>query len=507
MWQRRRACAPNLLQDLARATAIGLLLVAAILVNASSATAARLYIADYEATNDPDVPWFKPVCNVVLSGAILEGDFARISARLEQFDAKARDRRYQGSMHALCLSSSGGDIREAIRIGQLLRADGNWMTVVEAGNACISACAVIFMSAAPRFRQFERLSFGGTYEHRGAGRYLHYQATLGFHAPRLEVPADAGGMVSATAVAEAYKRALDTMRAIIFNNPEILDPDKKSEGDVAREQFGAGMFPDPRDRIGEPTTGTAELMDGASRLIPEDLDWAFFAVPPDKLATVDTVSQAIRWGIDLYGFDAPATITERMLVVACANLLYVRCIQGGPFRKCPRPWVDNDNFGAQFPDGNHNLAADIDKLGVEKWWSSAGAWLDFSSRRLWPAQGKSGKVAAQGFKLVRKAQRQDQRETICNGRVIHLGGRLHRIDVNTSNDLPEQRRPSSERFTADDEKIALGRSEDVKDLEKMFEEPGPMRFWQMLPAVRRLSDLSSQPWAGLASGKSLGPGR
>src|SRR5690606_29639647 len=106
------------------------------------------------------------------SGSILAGDYERVDAALKRAKFKQEFSGYK----ALCIASDGGDLREAIKLGTLFK---DWIMVVEEGNRCISACAVLFMSG------HTRDTVNGV-DTSWPGRYLHHRATLAFHAPALE---------------------------------------------------------------------------------------------------------------------------------------------------------------------------------------------------------------------------------------------------------------------------------------------------------------------------------
>jgi hypothetical protein len=160
------------------------------------ASAADFTVLDPHAINKPDVMFFEPQCNVAISGEITAGDYEKVEAGLYAFALDLASRNVLNSPpkygrriswtkkdkahFALCLASEGGDLREALKISWLFGI-GDWITVIEAGEPCLSACAMLFLRAAgPRFSLTEHVGYGG--------RYAHYSAKLGFHAPYLDVP-------------------------------------------------------------------------------------------------------------------------------------------------------------------------------------------------------------------------------------------------------------------------------------------------------------------------------
>jgi hypothetical protein len=95
------------------------------------------------------------------------------------------------------------------------------MTVVEADKRCISACAILFMMGDRRDHIFVRIRPGPRPTFK-AGRYLHYRGTLGFHAPRLELPPTAQDWLSPAMVSEAYARAIKTIASLVFEGGGLL---------------------------------------------------------------------------------------------------------------------------------------------------------------------------------------------------------------------------------------------------------------------------------------------
>lgn len=222
-------CDGNLLTSVARAIAWAVAIFAALSTSPAAPTlalAATFLEAEVEARNDPSVLFFTPVCNAQLVGHIVgpseksangkgvrDGDSMAIVEALRAFEAKAEaegSKPAEGKFYALCLDSGGGDLDEAMKIAALFKG---WMMVVEDGAECISACSVIFMSAAAR----DRVS---GYSDKSPGRFLHYNGLLGFHSPSLNFPASkAAGFTplqSAKRAEKAYADALASMRSVAF---------------------------------------------------------------------------------------------------------------------------------------------------------------------------------------------------------------------------------------------------------------------------------------------------
>ncbi|MEM7596610.1 MAG: hypothetical protein AAF382_02865 [Pseudomonadota bacterium] len=95
----------------------------------------------------------------------------------------------------LCLSSTGGNFLEGLRLARLFQKL-DLTTRVNPGDTCLSACAVAFMGGRLNSRSGE-----GYY----SSRYLHPTSKLGFHAPSLDLQ---GEVFDRDSVAQAYSVAL-----------------------------------------------------------------------------------------------------------------------------------------------------------------------------------------------------------------------------------------------------------------------------------------------------------
>jgi hypothetical protein len=94
------------------------------------------------------VPGFLPqqaseLLTLRLTGIVIEGDAAQVRKEFNraQADAGRRNRPIEATVE---LSSLGGDVREAIALGYLLR-ELHLPTVVRAADSCLSACAFAFL--------------------------------------------------------------------------------------------------------------------------------------------------------------------------------------------------------------------------------------------------------------------------------------------------------------------------------------------------------------------------
>ncbi len=304
--------------------------VVAALLNAIASSVPAQASAEFtilypEARNNPAELFFKPVCNARLDGVIWgkdpedpkdQGDAMRLAPQVESFYAEAKpfdkpENSYgkpKDDYFALCLSSPGGDLREALKITKLFGR--NWMMVVEDGADCISACSIIFMSAEPRDRK-------SGYDNEAAGRFLHYRGRLGFHAPVLNFPASrAAGLTPeqvSQEVQKAYGDALERMREVIF-----------------------GPAPDTGKHVSKPSVAPDKRYDtlrramyfavGADDRMPQGAILAFMIVPHNDVMFVDSVSAAISMNIEIYGIAPPPRLTGSLLASACTNVAAAQCM-------------------------------------------------------------------------------------------------------------------------------------------------------------------------------------
>lgn len=127
-------------------------------------------------------------CSVLLSGPIKPGDAARLESLLASDQVKGEPRPFnltfifdanEPKATSLCLDSKGRSFAEAL---ELIRVIQEWhlVTVVPARATCLSACAMAFLAG-------HIASFTTDGGQESPYRVLHVSATLGFHAPFLEI--------------------------------------------------------------------------------------------------------------------------------------------------------------------------------------------------------------------------------------------------------------------------------------------------------------------------------
>jgi hypothetical protein len=108
--------------------------------------AATLATVNPFARNDPSQLFFTPECNAELHGRIDAGEAEEMAAKLKAFlptIEAAAGKPKQGQFLALCLNSPGGDLREAVRIGEIFKG---WMMVVPAEKGRYACRLVRFCS-------------------------------------------------------------------------------------------------------------------------------------------------------------------------------------------------------------------------------------------------------------------------------------------------------------------------------------------------------------------------
>ena len=108
---------------------------------------------------------FKDHKHIRVSGDIALGDADRlieVLATLDPFDPTV-----------VSFDSPGGDYREGLQLADILQAR-NVSTYVDAGDTCLSACALAFLGG--RQEVIRRILYAPR-------RFVHMDATLGFHAP------------------------------------------------------------------------------------------------------------------------------------------------------------------------------------------------------------------------------------------------------------------------------------------------------------------------------------
>jgi hypothetical protein len=212
-------------------------------------------------------------CAIELSGPIEAGDYIRfneLAMALGLLDPADSGEPSNSNEEALCLDSPGGSYLEGRLISQVLRNHGI-PTRVNTGSECYSSCAFIFMSGRLLGAESDVTS-----------RHLHIDGKLGFHAPYI-VPDET----------RSYSAA-DLSAQVVLTNQLIAD--FISFGSDTSPYSGRPFFP---------ISLVAELLSAG----------------PNQFVLVETVEDAARWQIDVYGMRQTTRLNENHMRQACINFL------------------------------------------------------------------------------------------------------------------------------------------------------------------------------------------
>lgn len=450
----------------------------------SPAAAARLTILDYQARNDPNQLLFTPRCNARLSNEILpgdpndpdpakrKGDAERIREKVTEFAkhpavnvgkyANSDDYRFlpdypSRNYFALCLSSAGGDLMEALKIARLFR---DWMLVVEADERCYSACALIFMRG-------QRRLDGIHYITTSPGRYLHHGGRLGFHSPALRRAVTGDKPLDPVEVAEAYSRALRTMRSVLFAG---------SEGELGEKARAPRSF----------------LHKGwIDRDLPLDIVLAFLTVPPEEMFVVSTINEAMRWGIEIYGLPIPRALTENMLAAACINTVALDC---------------DGEYCSTWGGEDIDAAMDADYSGPpihwdESWQRELMKGFRITRLSLMPKPNAPGPLFMQAFRMVDRPDNNVTGRYFCQIETAWLANRMLALDITTFGQTdPDRKAPSNGPAEATMKKL---QQQAVKGALNDYVSATHLPVWKLLPGTTKLSDIAKSGWGWLDAGPNF----
>jgi hypothetical protein len=113
----------------------------AALASSAPAAAAELFYMDRDSFNNQ---YTGPVGPLVLSGEIVQGDYAKLLARIAEDPERFLER------NKLLLASTDGNAAEAIKIAKLLRALYTEVIVGPLTGRCVGACFLIYAAATER---------------------------------------------------------------------------------------------------------------------------------------------------------------------------------------------------------------------------------------------------------------------------------------------------------------------------------------------------------------------
>jgi uncharacterized membrane protein len=261
---------------------------------------------------------FEPRCNLVMSGTIDGNTVADFENAVKELDARTtlkRDNDFlsplekQPGFRALCMSSSGGRLHDAL---DLIPHLDRWIAVVPQGALCESACAIAFMGAGLSAGPYGDMGVSST--NRRQARFLHYTGILSFHAPTLEDLPD--GTITKDQLLKEYEQSRLTMGRILFlRGWDIL----------VRNQRGGAATPDlsTGDSI-ERMLSRADV----DPFLPASLFFTFLVTPNKSAFHVQTVEQALVWGIQIYGLSRKTLdedLPEFWFWRTCENLAWMMC--------------------------------------------------------------------------------------------------------------------------------------------------------------------------------------
>jgi hypothetical protein len=244
----------------------------------------KAYKADSEKT-DANWPTDPVLCDLVIDGDIEEGD----GKALEQAFGTI-----VGSMNAftffLCLRSTGGDLREAVKIARfVLRTQRPSIgTVIEDGQTCASACAIIFLAGNAPARV-------GSWPQ----RFLHPRGKLLYHSSVVDLGnfPDDKHLLAYLTEPTTDPRGLKGKIADLYN-------DGLSDVQRVINTFQALTF--QREQIGD-------------RWVRPSLFLEMFAQNPDEWICIDNVDAVGRWNIQVYGYQPPNQPKKQNYSDVCRN--------------------------------------------------------------------------------------------------------------------------------------------------------------------------------------------
>jgi hypothetical protein len=216
---------------------------------------------------------FTERCGVHMNGEIVDGDVERLQQAIdkaEQEEQAIRDRNPKAVNFPddICFDSPGGSLSAASKVIDYLMTNNRIGTVIDKGATCAGACAYVFMAGRSTF---ENLTF--------PRRWLHVAGTLAFQRPETTGSAQS----SAEALQRSYQEAVRTLSALAKHN-----------GSHKEGSWRDAAFPYPRSLV-------AEVVKAG----------------PGQPLVVDTLEQAHKWQIALFGVRFPGEPTRRHLHRAC----------------------------------------------------------------------------------------------------------------------------------------------------------------------------------------------
>ena len=265
---------------------------------AASITAPGLHAKAFDADDKNISPYWPSdpaLCDLVLEGNITMGNAALLEQKFQTLLGTPHP-----STFFLCLRSAGGDLREAVKIAQFVLSTqfpaSSIATVIEDGQTCASACAIIFLAGtAP--------TGGGTWPQ----RFLHPRGRLLFHSTQL----DLSNYPSDKELLARLAQPTTDPRGV---KGTIIDIYKDGLRDVQSVIATFQNFIYEWEELGD-------------RWVRPSLFLEMFVQDPDEWLCVDNVDAVGRWNIQVYGYQPPKPPTTQNYSNVCRNAYHWRSDQ------------------------------------------------------------------------------------------------------------------------------------------------------------------------------------
>jgi hypothetical protein len=200
-------------------------------------------------------------CNLTFEGPITEGDSHQLERNLPSWAERGE--------FTICLNSPGGLLAEGIQMARII-ADRGVATLVQSGDVCTSACAVMFLGGTCQ-------ATGDTGVYTNFCRFVDRNAIVGFHAP--------------------FIQQLESSQSEVFTSDDVRAIWSRSR--LASREYATAL-----DNLGVPT-----------RMIMD-----FLAVNPNDIAIIRTLGEAREMNVIVTQRFPEATGAE-IYIETCASAL------------------------------------------------------------------------------------------------------------------------------------------------------------------------------------------
>jgi hypothetical protein len=265
---------------------LGVLADASSPARAANISAPGLHAEAVKADENVSAYWpTDPVkCDVVLDGEILDGDAATLEREFATIPGT-----WNSFTFFFCLRSPGGSVSEALRIAKFVRNTQrpSIATVVEDGQTCASACALIFLAGNAPARV-------GAWPQ----RFLHPRGRLLYHSSRLEL-----GRFSDDALLAHLTTPTNDGLGLKSKIAGLYQDGLRDVQSVLSTFQG---FTFQRDTIGAPWVRPSLFLE-------------MFAQDPNEWICIDSVDTVGRWNIQVYGYRPPVAPAKTQHLNVCHN--------------------------------------------------------------------------------------------------------------------------------------------------------------------------------------------